>query len=127
MTITAAEYPTVQRARHSIREALTAAFENSDPNALPTTSRVAPLLSIGLKGNGSDTRPASYNQSNLLRFPRMLGLPGCFLQNRVNPEGLPIGLQLIGSWFADKTNLNAGFGYQRTTDWHICRPSIASP
>ncbi|HSE87604.1 MAG TPA: amidase [Candidatus Binatia bacterium] len=126
MTITASEYFTVQRARHRIREALRATFEKVDLIVSPTTSRVAPFLSEGLKGNGDDTRHVSYNQSNLLRYPSMLGLPAISLPSGLDPEGLPIGLQLIGSWFADQTVLNAGFAYQSGTDWHTRRPSIAS-
>ena len=126
MTITASEYLTVQRARHRIREALRATYDKVDIIASPTTSRVAPLLSEGLKGNGDDTRHASYNQSNLLRFPSMLGLPGCSLPCGMNPEGLPIGLQLVGGWFADQTVLNIALAYQSATDWHTRRPSIAS-
>jgi aspartyl-tRNA(Asn)/glutamyl-tRNA(Gln) amidotransferase subunit A len=125
MTITASEYLTVQRARHRIRGALQAAFETVDIMASPTTSRVAPLLSEGLKGNGDDTRHPSYNQSNLLRYPSMLGLPGCSLPCGINPEGLPMGLQLVGDWFADQTVLNAAFAYQSSTDWHARRPAIA--
>ena len=49
MTITASEYLTVQRARHRIREALRATYEKVDIIASPTTSRVAPLLSEGLR------------------------------------------------------------------------------
>jgi aspartyl-tRNA(Asn)/glutamyl-tRNA(Gln) amidotransferase subunit A len=126
MTITASEYLTVQRARHRIREAVRAAYEKVNIIASPTTSRVAPLLSQGLKGNGDDTRHASYNHSNLLRFPSMLGLPGCSVPCGINTEGLPIGMQLIGSWFADQTVLNAAFAYQNSTDWHTRRPAIAS-
>jgi len=125
MTITASEYLTVQRARHRIREALRATFENIDILASPTTGRVAPLLSEGLKGNGDDTRHASYNQSNLLRLPSMLGLPGCSLPCGINSEGLPIGLQLCGGWFGDQTVLNAAFAYQGATDWHMRRPALA--
>jgi aspartyl-tRNA(Asn)/glutamyl-tRNA(Gln) amidotransferase subunit A len=125
MTITASEYLTVQRARHRIREALRATFEKVEIIASPTTSRVAPLLSEGLKGNGDDTRHASYNQSNLLRLPSMLGLPGCSLPCGINPEGLPIGLQLVGSWFADQTLLNTALAYQSSTDWHTHSPAIA--
>jgi aspartyl-tRNA(Asn)/glutamyl-tRNA(Gln) amidotransferase subunit A len=125
MTITASEYLTVQRARHRIREALRAAYEKIDIIAAPTTARVAPLLSEGLKGSGDDTRHASYNQSNLLRFPSMLGLPGCSLPIGISPEGMPIGMQLIGSWFADQTVLNAALAYQNTTDWHTRRPAIS--
>ena len=124
MTITASEYLTVQRARHRIREALRAAFGKIDILASPTTSRVAPLLSEGLKGNGDDTRHASYNQSNLLRLPSMLGLPGCSIPCGINSEGLPIGLQLVGSWFADQTVLNAALAYQSSTDWHTRRPAM---
>jgi aspartyl-tRNA(Asn)/glutamyl-tRNA(Gln) amidotransferase subunit A len=124
MTITASEYLTVQRARHRIREALRATFEKIDLIVSPTTSRVAPLLSEGLKGNGDDTRHASYNQSNLLRYPSMLGLPGGSLPCGFNPEGLPIGLQLVGSWFADQTVLNTALAYQSSTDWHTRRPPV---
>jgi aspartyl-tRNA(Asn)/glutamyl-tRNA(Gln) amidotransferase subunit A len=124
MTITASEYLTVQRARHRIREALRATFEKADLIVSPTTSRVAPCLSEGLKGNGDDTRHASYNQSNLLRYPSMLGLPGGSLPCGLNPEGLPIGLQLVGSWFADQTVLNTALAYQSSTDWHTRRPPV---
>jgi len=126
MTITASEYLTVQRARHRIREALRAAYEKVEIIASPTTGRVAPLLSDGLKGNGDDTRHASYNHSNLLRFPSMLGLPGCSLPCGMNSENLPIGMQLIGAWFADQTVLNMAFAYQSATDWHTRRPALAN-
>jgi aspartyl-tRNA(Asn)/glutamyl-tRNA(Gln) amidotransferase subunit A len=124
MAITASEYLTVQRARQRIREALRATYEKVDIIAAPTTARVAPPLSEGVKGNGDDARHASYNQSNLLRFPSMLGLPGCSLPCGISPEGLPIGMQLIGAWFADQTVLNAAAAFQSATDWHERRPEI---
>jgi aspartyl-tRNA(Asn)/glutamyl-tRNA(Gln) amidotransferase subunit A len=126
MAITASEYLTAQRARQRIREALRATYEEVDIIAAPTTARVAPLLSEGVKGNGDDARHASYNQSNLLRFPSMLGLPGCSLPCGINPEGLPIGMQLIGAWFADQTVLKTAAAFQSATDWHTRRPAIAS-
>jgi aspartyl-tRNA(Asn)/glutamyl-tRNA(Gln) amidotransferase subunit A len=126
MTITASEYLMVQRARHRIREALRAAFEKADIIASPTTARVAPLLSEGLKGNGDDTRHVSTNQSNLLRLPSMLGLPGCSVPCGANPQGLPIGLQLVGAWFADQTVLNSALAYQSATSWHTRRPAITA-
>ena len=124
MTITASEYLTAQRARHKIREALRATYDRVQIIASPTTARVAPLLSDGVKGNGDDTRHASYNHSNLLRFPSMLGLPGCSLPCGINSEGLPIGMQLIGAWFADQTVLNAASAYQLATNWHTKRPAL---
>ena len=124
MTITASEYLTAQRARHRIREALRATYEKVNIIASPTTARVAPLLSDGVKGNGDDTRHASYNHSNLLRFPSMLGLPGCSLPCGMNSEGMPIGMQLIGAWFADQTVLNTALAYQSATNWHTQQPAL---
>ena len=126
MTITASEYFTAQRARHRIREAVRAAYERVDIIAAPTTGRVAPLLVDGVKGNGDNTRHASYNHSNLLRFPSMLGLPGCSLPCGISAETLPIGMQLIGAWFNDQTVLNTAAAYQSATDWHTRRPGIVS-
>ena len=88
MTITASEYLTVQRARQRIREALRTAYEQVAIIASPTTARAAPLIADGVKGNGDDTRHASYNHSNLLRFPSMLGLPGCSIPCGINARGL---------------------------------------
>ncbi|HVO92965.1 MAG TPA: amidase [Terriglobales bacterium] len=126
MTITASEYLTAQRARQRIREAVRAAYENLDIIASPTTGRVAPLLSEGVKGNGDDTRHASYNHANLLRFPSMLGLPGCSLPCGFSAENMPIGMQLIGAWFGDQTVLNVAAAYQSATDWHTRRPNIVN-
>jgi aspartyl-tRNA(Asn)/glutamyl-tRNA(Gln) amidotransferase subunit A len=126
MTITASEYLTAQRVRHKIREAVRAAYEKVDILASPTTARVAPLLSDGVKGNGDDTRHASYNHSNLLRFPSMLGLPGCSVPCGISPENMPIAMQLIGAWFADQTVLNAALAYQSSTDWDRRRPAIVN-
>src|SRR5262245_25396484 len=125
MAITASEYLTVQRARHRIREALGATYGKISIISATTHARVAPPLSEGVKGNGDDARHASYNHSNLLRFPSMLGLPGCSLPCGISPEGLPIGVQLIGAWFADQTVLNAAAAFQSATDWHKRRPDIA--
>jgi aspartyl-tRNA(Asn)/glutamyl-tRNA(Gln) amidotransferase subunit A len=124
MSITASEYLTAQRARHKIREAIRAAYEKVDLLASPTTARVAPLLSDGVKGNGDDTRHASDNHSNLLRFPSMLGLPGCSLPCGFSPENMPIAMQLIGAWFADQTVLNVALAFQDVTAWHKRRPAI---
>ncbi|MGZ8465937.1 MAG: amidase [Candidatus Binatia bacterium] len=124
MAITASEYLTAQRARHRIREAVRAAYDEVDIIAAPTTARVAPPLAQGVQGNGDDSRHASYNQSNLLRFPSMLGLPGCSLACGMDADGLPIGMQLIGTWFADQTVLNTAAAYQSATAWHDCKPAL---
>ncbi len=81
-------------------------------------------MSLGVQGNGDDSRHASYNQSNLLRFPSMLGLPGCSVPCGIDTDGLPIGMQLIGASFADQTVLNTAAAYQSATDWHNRKPEL---
>jgi aspartyl-tRNA(Asn)/glutamyl-tRNA(Gln) amidotransferase subunit A len=44
----------------------------------------------------------------------------------INTEAMPIGMQLIGSWFTDQTVLNMAFAYQSATDWHTRRPLLAN-
>lgn len=122
--ITASEYLTVQRARYRIREALRAAFETVDLLANPTTSRVAPLISLGPRGNGDQTYRLGYTHSSLLRFPSMLGLPGCSIPCGANTEGLPIGMQLVGEWFADQRVLNVALAYQQATEWGVRKPRL---
>ena len=126
MAITASEYLTAQRARQRIRAAVTAAYDKVDIIATPTTARAAPPLSLGVQGNGDDSRHASYNQSNLLRFPSMLGLPGCSVPCGIDSDGLPIGMQLIGASFADQTVLNTAAAFQSATDWHNRKPDLAN-
>ena len=89
--ITASEYLTVQRARYRIREAVRAAFETVDLLANPTTNRVAPPISLGPKGNGDQTYKLGYTHSSLLRFPSMLGLPGCSGNRGSIPASLVAG------------------------------------
>jgi len=122
--ITASEYLTVQRARYRIREALRAAFETVDLLANPTTSRVAPLISLGPRGNGDQTYRLGYTHSSLLRFPSLLGLPGCSIPCGANAEGLPIGMQLVGRWFADQRVLNVAFAHQQATEWGVRKPRL---
>jgi len=40
------------------------------------------------------------------------------------PEGLPMGLQIIGRPFDEATVLRVADAYQRVTDWHTRRPPL---
>ena len=48
-----------------------------------------------------------------------LSFPGGFTE-----EGLPIGLQLIGSWLAEPTLIRAGIAFQRVTPYHTQHPPL---
>jgi len=124
--ITAAEYLTVQRARHRITIAVREAFEEIDVIVAPTTARVAPPIVEGPRGNGDVTYAVGYQQSNLLRLPSMLGLPAASVPCGASPDGLPIGLQLFGPWWADAAVLDAAAAYQQATPWSTRWPALVS-
>ncbi|MFI5267483.1 MAG: amidase [Chloroflexota bacterium] len=124
LSITASEYLTVQRARYRIREAMREVYQRVDVVASPTTNRVAPKIDEGSTGSGDETFRPSYNQSNILRFPSMLGLPGCSVPCGADLAGLPIGAQLVARWFADQSVLNLALAYEGATDWHKRRPPL---
>ncbi|SVB51780.1 uncharacterized protein METZ01_LOCUS204634, partial [marine metagenome] len=37
-------------------------------------------------------------------------------------QGLPVGLQIAGAWWSEKTLLQVGNAYERATPWHTMRP-----
>jgi aspartyl-tRNA(Asn)/glutamyl-tRNA(Gln) amidotransferase subunit A len=41
--------------------------------------------------------------------------------------GMPVGLQLVGNYFAEGTLLHAAHAFQRATDWHRRAPPEGRP
>lgn len=83
---------------------------------LGTPTRADTAYSSPLKENifgrlTASTRPISY-----------LGLPSLSLPCGFAANGLPVGLQLVGTPFREASLLRAGDAYQRTTDWHRMAP-----
>ena len=39
--------------------------------------------------------------------------------------GLPVGLQIVGDYFAEARMLNLAHRFQRATDWHLRLPAMA--
>jgi len=52
----------------------------------------------------------------------LAGLPGLVVPCGFDKTGLPIGLQLIGKAFSEEILLNAGFAFQKATDFHTKSP-----
>jgi aspartyl-tRNA(Asn)/glutamyl-tRNA(Gln) amidotransferase subunit A len=52
----------------------------------------------------------------------LAGLPGMSIPCGFDTKGLPIGLQIIGNYFAEARMLNVAHQYQQVTDWHMKMP-----
>jgi aspartyl-tRNA(Asn)/glutamyl-tRNA(Gln) amidotransferase subunit A len=48
----------------------------------------------------------------------LAGLPGMSIPCGFGAGNMPVGLQLIGPWFAEAKMLNVAHQYQQVTDWH---------
>ena len=52
------------------------------------------------------------------------GLPALVVPCGFDPDGMPVGLQLIGRPYDESTLLKAGYTFEQNTDYHLSRPSI---
>ena len=115
-----AYYLKAQQIRRLISEDFKKAFEHVDVILGPTTPE--PAFKIGEKTADPVTMYLSdiYTISiNLAGLPAM-SVPCGFASDKQG--GLPVGMQLIGNYFAEETLLNFAHQYQLDTDWHKKSP-----
>ena len=64
--------------------------------------------------------------ADIFTLPASLaGLPGMSVPVGFGERGLPVGLQLVGNYFAEARLLNVAHRFQAATDWHRRRPAAA--
>ncbi|MBC3873042.1 Asp-tRNA(Asn)/Glu-tRNA(Gln) amidotransferase subunit GatA [Undibacterium flavidum] len=116
-----AYYLQAQKIRRLIAQDFQAAFEQCDVIMGP----VAPTVAWDL-GDKSDDPVANYLADIFTLSTSLAGLPGMsipcgFGQGEKNSKR-PVGLQIIGNYFAEAKLLNVAHQYQQVTDWHTKAP-----
>ncbi|MEY4713151.1 MAG: putative Glutamyl-tRNA(Gln) amidotransferase subunit [Pseudomonadota bacterium] len=115
-----AYYLQAQKIRRMIADDFRQAFTQCDLIAGP----VAPTVAWSL-GDKADDPVASY-LADIYTLPASLaGLPGMSVPCGFGQGGLPVGLQLIGSYFSEARLLNAAHRFQQATDFHLRKPQGA--
>ncbi len=115
-----AYYLQAQKLRRMIADDFRACFGQCDVIAGPAAPTVA--WKLGAKG---DDPVASY-LADIFTLPASLaGLPGMSIPAGFGGEGdaMPVGLQLIGNYFAEGTLLHTAHAFQQATDWHTRAPA----
>lgn len=107
-----AYYLKAQQVRRLIRDDFARAFAEVDVIAGPTSPTTAFKL-----GEKSDDPVTMYLSDIYTIAANLAGLPGMSIPAGL-VDGLPVGLQLIGNYFAEGRLLNAAHQYQLVTDWH---------
>ena len=66
--------------------------------------------------------------ADLMRFTspfNLSGSPTISLPAGFGPSGLPVGIQLAGTWLAEPALIRAGVAFQKQTDFHARHPALA--
>jgi aspartyl-tRNA(Asn)/glutamyl-tRNA(Gln) amidotransferase subunit A len=112
-----AYYLQAQKIRRMIAGDFQDAFKECDLIAGP----VAPTVAWKLGEHGND--PLADYLADIFTLPASLaGLPGMSMPAGFGEGGMPVGLQLIGNYFAESRLLNAAHRLQQATDFHLCAP-----
>jgi aspartyl-tRNA(Asn)/glutamyl-tRNA(Gln) amidotransferase subunit A len=113
-----AYYLKAQKIRRLIANDFAEAFKLCDLVVGPTTPTVA--FKIGAKA----ADPVQMYLNDIYTIPANLaGLPGMSIPCGFGAGNLPVGLHIVGNYFAEAKMLNAAHQYQRATDWHRREPT----
>ncbi|UCV11764.1 Asp-tRNA(Asn)/Glu-tRNA(Gln) amidotransferase subunit GatA [Dechloromonas denitrificans] len=111
-----AYYLQAQRIRRLIANDFVEAFKQCDVIMGPTS----PSTAFKLGEKAAD--PVQMYLSDIYTIAvNLAGLPGMSVPCGF-AGGLPVGLQLVGNYFAEAQLLNVAHRYQQATDWHQRRP-----
>jgi aspartyl-tRNA(Asn)/glutamyl-tRNA(Gln) amidotransferase subunit A len=112
-----AYYLQAQRIRRLIANDFVEAFKRCDVIMGPTS----PCTAFGIGEKSAD--PVQMYLSDIYTIAvNLAGLPGMSIPCGFD-TGLPVGLQLIGDYFAEARLLNVAHAYQRSTAWHLATPN----
>ena len=111
-----AYYLQAQRIRRLIANDFVEAFKSCDVIMGPTSPSTAFKL-----GEKAADRVQMYLSDIYTIAVNLAGLPGMSIPCGF-VGGLPVGLQLVGNYFAESQLLNVAHRYQQATDWHARRP-----
>jgi len=113
-----AYYIQAQRVRRLIARDFAEVFKRCDVIMGPTSPTTA--FPIGEKMDD----PVQMYLNDIYTIPANLaGLPGLSIPCGHDGKGLPVGLQIIGNYFAEARMLGIAHQYQLATDWHTRAPS----
>ena len=111
-------YGKAEQVRQLIKQELNDVFKKVDCLITPTSPTTAFKLGERTKD------PMAMYTSDIMTIPaNIAGIPGISIPGgKVN--GLPVGVQLLGSYFSERKLLSIANRIQRITDWHLDRPNL---
>lgn len=115
-----AYYKKALKVRTVIVEDFQKAFNVVDVIVAPTSPSTA--LPVG----SSKNHPMFGEMADVLVEPSSIaGLPGINVPCGFSKAGLPIGMQIIGPQFAEEKLISVAYAFEKETEWHKRKPSLA--
>jgi aspartyl-tRNA(Asn)/glutamyl-tRNA(Gln) amidotransferase subunit A len=115
-----AYYLQAQKIRRIIANDFSEAFKQCDVIMGPTSPSVA--FDFGAKSGD----PVEMYLNDIYTIAvNLAGLPGMSIPCGFAGNGRPVGLQIVGNYFAEAKMLNVAHQYQLATDWHQQMPILA--
>jgi aspartyl-tRNA(Asn)/glutamyl-tRNA(Gln) amidotransferase subunit A len=112
-----AYYKKAQQIRRLIQEDFVRVLSDVDVIMGPTTP--TPAFKLGEKTSD----PVEMYMEDIFTLSlNLAGLPGMSIPCGMS-NGLPVGLQIIGNYFAEEKLLNVAHKFQQATDWHTLKPA----
>lgn len=90
---------------------------------LPAIPIPVPSIAATTEGSAAEVAAVIGRVTRNTRAINYLGLPAVALPCGFTPDGLPIGVQLVGRPWSEPLLLKVADAFQRATDWHLRRPS----
>ena len=109
------------KVRALIKQDFDQAFEKCDVIAGPTSPTVA--FEFGSKG---DNPLAMYLCDVFTVTCNIAGIPGLSMPCGISSSGLPIGIQLLGPTFSEKTLLRTARQYEMAHEWAKKKPNVCA-
>ena len=121
----ATHYLQAQRYRNLLRSEFMEAFRRVDVFVCPTlpftATRIGKMKVVIEAGQEEEMLSAIMQFTGV---PSLTGLPSLNVPCGFDPDGMPIGMQIIGRPFDEETLFRAGAAYQAATDFHLREPDI---
>jgi Asp-tRNA(Asn)/Glu-tRNA(Gln) amidotransferase A subunit family amidase len=123
--MTARDYETAQQQRTSLSHSIRHFFDQFDVLVTPTTS--VPAFPIGIEFPSEIDGKTAHSQLDWYPFTfpfSMTGQPAISVPAGWTTENLPVGIQIVGRRFEDKTVLNVAAALESIRPWAGRRPPI---
>jgi aspartyl-tRNA(Asn)/glutamyl-tRNA(Gln) amidotransferase subunit A len=121
----ATHYLQAQRYRSVLRKEFLAGFKQVDVFVTPTlpfTATPCGATEVVIENGRKEDMLSAIMQ--FTGVPSLAGLPALSLPVGFDPDGMPVGMQVIGRPFDEGTLFRIGHAYQGETDWHTRAPKL---